>query len=125
MAQTQPYPGMQQQVGYNPGMQQKQIVQPVGQPGMMVVTTAPQQSLPIVKSFRDTPQRMQCPNCSQDIVTVMTFVPGVNTVVCCLIIALLGGVLGCFIIPFFMDSCKDVIHNCPNCRTKLGRYTKM
>ncbi|XP_069104490.1 LITAF domain-containing protein-like [Argopecten irradians] len=122
--QQQPYPGMQQQVGYNPGMQmQQQHV--VGQPGMVVVTNAPQQSLPIVKSFRDTPQRMQCPNCSQDIVTVMTFVPGVNTMVCCLIIALLGGVLGCFLIPFFMDSCKDVIHNCPNCRTKLGRYTKM
>ncbi|XP_033738495.1 LITAF domain-containing protein-like [Pecten maximus] len=120
--QTQPYPGMQQQAGYNPGMQQQQMV---GQPGMVVVTTAPQQSLPVVKSFRDTPQRMQCPNCSQDIVTVMTFVPGVNTIVCCLIIALLGGVLGCFIIPFFMDSCKDVIHNCPNCQTKLGRYTKM
>ncbi|XP_021349822.1 lipopolysaccharide-induced tumor necrosis factor-alpha factor homolog isoform X2 [Mizuhopecten yessoensis] len=105
--------------------QQPQMMQTVGQPGMVVVTSAPVAGPPIVKSFRDTPQRMQCPNCSQDIVTVMTFVPGVNTIICCVIIALLGGVLGCFLIPFFMDSCKDVVHNCPNCRTKLGRYTKM
>ena len=33
--------------------------------------------------------------------------------------------LGCCLIPFCLDGCKDVIHSCPNCHARLGSYRRM
>lgn len=33
--------------------------------------------------------------------------------------------LGCFIIPFFVDETKDVKHFCPECEAELGIYKRM
>ena len=33
--------------------------------------------------------------------------------------------LGCCLIPFCLDGCKDVIHCCPNCHARLGSFRRM
>lgn len=33
--------------------------------------------------------------------------------------------LGCCLIPFYVDRCKDVVHSCPNCEQVLGRYDRI
>ena len=33
--------------------------------------------------------------------------------------------LGCCLIPFCIDTCKDVIHTCPNCRAPLGKFNRL
>ena len=33
--------------------------------------------------------------------------------------------LGCCLIPFCIDSCKDVIHTCPNCRAPIGKFNRL
>ena len=33
--------------------------------------------------------------------------------------------LGCCLIPFCLNSCKDVVHICPNCRATVGRYSRL
>ncbi|KAK2553668.1 Lipopolysaccharide-induced tumor necrosis factor-alpha factor-like protein [Acropora cervicornis] len=32
---------------------------------------------------------------------------------------------GCCLIPFCLDGCKDVIHSCPNCHSRLGCFRRM
>lgn len=109
--QAQPYP----QGGYPPP-----------QPGMVppgqttvVVTGAP---LPI---FRDQPVRLKCGHCQADIVTSLTYESGALCWIICGVLLLFGLWLGCCLIPFCIDGCKDVIHTCPNCQQTVGKFSRL
>lgn len=77
-----------------------------------------------------SPTRLRCPNCSADIVTQINFKSGCMTWAICGSICAIGlfapcAWLGCQFIPFCIDSCKDVQHNCPNCRAYIGTFDRM
>jgi len=113
---SQPYP--QQQYG----MQPAQYSQP-GQQATTVVVTQPAYS--VVQHFRESPVRIKCQFCQADIVSSTYYETGTLTWVACFVIAIVGCWLGCCLIPFCMDACKDVVHQCPNCHQQVGRYNRM
>ncbi|EDO37753.1 predicted protein [Nematostella vectensis] len=68
---------------------------------------------------------MVCSFCQTHIVTATTYRYGALTWLLSGGICLLGGWLGCCLIPFCLDGCKDVIHTCPNCQAQLGVYRRL
>uniref|UniRef100_A0A672Z8H2 LITAF domain-containing protein n=2 Tax=Sphaeramia orbicularis TaxID=375764 RepID=A0A672Z8H2_9TELE len=71
------------------------------------------QSLP-----RDCPGQMRCPHCNMTVTTQISYKNGWMTwlIVLTLFLFLFWP---CFIIPFFVDSCKDVVHSCPICNNVI------
>ncbi|KAK5926865.1 hypothetical protein CgunFtcFv8_022401 [Champsocephalus gunnari] len=105
--QNQPMHQPIQQPAYQFNQQQPQVVHPVNQVVVVV------QQLPT-----DVPGQMVCPHCRATVVTIVNYVNGLLTWLIC-------GILGfflcwlCCIIPFFVDSVKDVEHSCPSCNRVL------
>jgi len=87
--------------------------QPQGQAQIYVVTT------PILIGKHS--QLVQCPNCRAEIMTRTNHDSGVLTWLMCAGLCLIGCDAGCCLIPFCLDSCKDVIHECPNCNYQIGK----
>lgn len=124
--QAQPYVGvpvMQQgypapQQGYQgpqavyPGPQAGYQGQPVMQPGYPA---------PPVAVWTSTTQVTTCRFCNTTGPTQVRYEPGAVTWLSCLGICLLGGGLGCCLIPFCVEPLQDCIHTCPRCGQMLGR----
>ncbi|CAL8098236.1 unnamed protein product [Calicophoron daubneyi] len=75
--------------------------------------------------FGPRPQKFMCSICLNKITTKVYYVNGVATWLGCAGIFLIGGVLGCCLIPFYVDSCKDVQHYCPICNTYFDTYKRI
>ncbi|KAI1884663.1 hypothetical protein AGOR_G00228740 [Albula goreensis] len=75
--------------------------------------------------FRDQPVQALCPACSQLVVTRMEYDTGTMTWLSCLALSFFGCVYGCCLIPFCVDSLKDVNHYCPNCNKLMGVYRRL
>jgi len=69
---------------------------------------------------RSTPTRCVCPNCRQEVVSRIDYEPGMMTWCLSGFLCLIGCWLGCCMIPFCIDDCKDTIHTCPQCGVELG-----
>jgi len=69
--------------------------------------------------FGQVPEQMQCPHCKSYIVTELTFEIGKFAFVVGALICVFGG-LCCWCIPCLLKSCKNVVHNCPNCSARIG-----
>lgn len=87
----------------------------ISQPGPIIVNMA----------FGESPVSMVCPHCQTHIITCTTYQDGTLTWLSAGALCLLGCWLGCCLIPFCLDGCKDVIHSCPNCHARLGSYRRM
>ncbi|XP_052264426.1 LITAF domain-containing protein-like isoform X11 [Dreissena polymorpha] len=130
MSAPPPYPGNekgmpppnpaypQQAPGYAP-----QYGAQYGQQATTVVVAQP--AYTVVQHFRESPVRIKCQFCQADIVTSTYYETGTLTWVACFVIAIVGCWIGCCLIPFCMDACKDVVHQCPNCNQQVGRYNRM
>jgi len=84
----------------------------------MLITT---QSL----MYGDIPIQCTCPHCRQSIVTRVEKRTGLVSWLLCGGILLLGGWLGCCLIPFCVDGLKDTEHYCPSCAVLLGTRRRM
>ena len=66
------------------------------------------------------PCSLVCPNCRQQIITRTVQRDGLLVWGSCAVLALLGCIFGCCLIPFCVPECKDVEHYCSNCNVLLG-----
>ncbi|MCL4138142.1 UNVERIFIED_CONTAM: hypothetical protein GTU68_023977 [Idotea baltica] len=65
---------------------------------------------------------MICPGCHAEINTKTESSPSLKAYLCGALLCLIGCDLGCCFIPCCMDSCMEVKHVCPNCKSFLGKY---
>ncbi|CAH8594864.1 unnamed protein product [Schistosoma turkestanicum] len=84
------------------------------------ISKVPDPELDPTKKLGRLPKSFQCSCCQHVTVTRTTYHVGVLTWLMAVLIFLCGGVLGCFLIPFFTNCCKDVKHECPFCGTEIG-----
>jgi len=92
--------------------------QPIYQPTVVVTTTN-------VVPMREFPVLTSCPHCRATITTSTRYETGLMTWLIAGILVLFGCWLGCCLIPFCVDACKDVIHTCPNCHQVVGSYKRL
>ncbi|KAG9477116.1 lITAF domain-containing protein [Eleutherodactylus coqui] len=76
-------------------------------------------------SFGDTPVSCTCPACHQNVVSRVEYQVGLLTWLIFGMLLFFGCWLGCCLIPFCVDSCKDVDHFCPNCNHHLAKYKRL
>uniref|UniRef100_A0AC35FGE0 LITAF domain-containing protein n=1 Tax=Panagrolaimus sp. PS1159 TaxID=55785 RepID=A0AC35FGE0_9BILA len=69
------------------------------------------------------PQRMICPNCRNQIKTKVTYKSSESAWASCCLLACFGCCL-CCLLPFCLDSFKDIEHKCPKCDAYIGKYHK-
>ncbi|KAM4024271.1 uncharacterized protein ACNLHF_025196 isoform 2-T2 [Anomaloglossus baeobatrachus] len=97
----------------------------VGGSQPIAVTTPVVPTVIIGATFADTPVRCTCPVCHQSIVTRIEPKSGLMTWLIFGTLIILGCWLGCCLIPFFMDSCKDIDHYCPSCNHLMSKYKRI
>lgn len=65
-----------------------------------------------------------CGSCKNHVMTVVRFKVGKTTILSAGFLCMFGCVAGCCIIPFMLSRFSDVVHSCPNCQIKLGKYRR-
>uniref|UniRef100_A0A8C5QY81 LITAF domain-containing protein n=1 Tax=Leptobrachium leishanense TaxID=445787 RepID=A0A8C5QY81_9ANUR len=97
---------------------------PDSQPPYKVYVT-PVMNTSVIYSFQDTPAAATCPACNQAIITRIVYNTGLLTWLIFGLLLLFCCWLGCCLIPFCCNSCKDVDHFCPKCNHHLYKYKRL
>ncbi|KAI7803693.1 lipopolysaccharide-induced tumor necrosis factor-alpha factor homolog [Triplophysa rosa] len=71
------------------------------------------------------PSQTQCPFCHEFITTEVIKTTSSTSCLMCFIFIMFGCVAGCCLIPFCLDTCKDVVHKCPRCRSHIHTCKKL
>ncbi|KAG5676625.1 hypothetical protein PVAND_006445 [Polypedilum vanderplanki] len=96
--------------------QQPQIYQPPPQQTVIVINQHIQ--------FSENPVSMICYQCNQQILTKTSYENNVINHMLAGILCFMGLWCGCFLVPYCIDSIKDVKHQCPKCNNFLGLYRR-
>ncbi|XP_047664090.1 lipopolysaccharide-induced tumor necrosis factor-alpha factor homolog isoform X1 [Tachysurus fulvidraco] len=112
-----PYPAQP----YTPMYPPPQPVPSMASPPMVSVQTVYVQPV----SFADVPAQTCCPVCSQTVVTRLEHTSGTMAWLVCAGLCIIGCMYGCCLIPFCVDSMKDVTHFCPNCNRAIGSFKRL
>ncbi|XP_073503824.1 lipopolysaccharide-induced tumor necrosis factor-alpha factor [Phyllobates terribilis] len=75
--------------------------------------------------FHDRPVQICCPRCRSLTTTRLVHTSGALAWLSCGGLCLLGCGFGCCLIPFCIDSLKDVDHYCSSCQALLGSYKRI
>ncbi|XP_032381012.1 cell death-inducing p53-target protein 1 [Etheostoma spectabile] len=106
------------QLSFSPGVGSTQTLSP------LTVSALPQSTPKLNFVTYETelyrcPARTTCPSCETWVTTHVTYKVGRMAWLMCLVFVLCGLVLGCCLIPFFVNYFKDAYHTCPHCRLVL------
>ncbi|ESO06655.1 hypothetical protein HELRODRAFT_64675 [Helobdella robusta] len=71
------------------------------------------------------PYNTTCPSCNAPILTAAEYKSGALTWIICVVLTLVGCFLGCCLIPFCINSTKDVVHTCPRCNIVVGQHKRI
>ncbi|KAG7485500.1 hypothetical protein JOB18_011466 [Solea senegalensis] len=71
-----------------------------------------------------SPGLTSCPSCQTQVTTQVSYKVGTHAWLMCLVFVLCGLVLGCCLIPFFVNHFKDAHHSCPRCGRVLHVHKK-
>ncbi|EGG24837.1 IPT/TIG domain-containing protein [Cavenderia fasciculata] len=96
------------------GAPQQQYMQPA-----VVVQQAPVLIQAPIVQFREVPVDITCGHCQARVTTKTHYESGGMCWLVCFILILFGCWLGCCLIPFGIDSLKDVRHECPSCKATI------
>ncbi|TRZ04276.1 hypothetical protein DNTS_003228 [Danionella cerebrum] len=109
--------------GYNQMYQATSVqqTQPVANPAISVQTVYVQPG----QIFGSVPVQVFCHACTQNVITRIEYSSGTLTWLSCAGLAIFGCIYGCCLIPFCLESLKDVVHRCPNCSTALGVHRRL
>ncbi|XP_072168312.1 lipopolysaccharide-induced tumor necrosis factor-alpha factor homolog [Diadema setosum] len=75
--------------------------------------------------FRDAPVNCPCPNCNNQVTSVVRREVGGFTLLIAGGLCIVGLWMGCCLIPFCIDQCKDAVHTCPVCNYQLARWSQL
>ncbi|CAG14262.1 unnamed protein product [Tetraodon nigroviridis] len=74
--------------------------------------------------LRRFPALTTCPSCQTQVTSLVTYRVGLFAWLMCFVFVFCGLLLGCCLIPFFLDVFKDAYHTCPRCRRVLHIHRK-
>ncbi|CAF1146191.1 unnamed protein product [Brachionus calyciflorus] len=84
-----------------------------------------QPSANVPYGLRDYSFQTVCPSCRIYVSTDVKYVTGPITWLAASAFCVFGLCCGCCLIPFHVDSCKNVEHYCPNCKFLIMRRIKI
>lgn len=117
---VQPQQKLQQQPTQSavPGVVVAKAISPPPPPPQVNYNAGPMYSTPMY--FGHTPQRLICMYCNADVITSIRYETGLGTHMMAGGLICIGCWMGCCFVPYCMDTTKDVVHVCPNCRRVVG-----
>ena len=74
--------------------------------------------------FKDFPTLKWCAYCCREVCTEIYYKNSSKTFWSSLGIFLAGGVCGCFMLPYMMNSCKEITSRCSRCKHELNAITE-